>query len=90
MDTEGPVLSLSPSAEARRLGREMDVLMNAVLEYSLDLPMANVIGADSLADRTKCFGDEFWAADSRNPRNWPSSKKWAAVSVVSSITLLGS
>jgi len=87
MDTDGPVLSLSPSAEARRLSREMDVLMNAVVDYSLDLPMANVLGADSLSDRTKSFGDESWAADSRNPRNWPSSKKWSAVSVVSLYTI---
>jgi hypothetical protein len=89
MDAGGAVVSPTPSAEARRLSREMEVMMNTVVELSFDLPMANVIGADSLADRTKCFGDESWAADSRNPRNWPSRKKWAAVSVVSSIALPG-
>jgi len=87
MDAGGAVVSPTPSAEARRLSREMEVMMNTVLELSFDLPMANVIGADSLADRTKCFGDESWAADSRNPRNWPSRKKWAAVSVVSMYTI---
>jgi hypothetical protein len=29
---------------------------------------------------------EDWTVDPRNPRNWPQGKKWAAVSVVSSVT----
>ena len=29
--------------------------------------------------------EDNWPVDPRNPRNWPSGKKWAAVSVVSSI-----
>jgi hypothetical protein len=29
--------------------------------------------------------EEDWAIDPRNPRNWPPGRKWAAVSVVSSV-----
>ncbi|KAI9513187.1 multidrug resistance protein 4 [Russula earlei] len=39
-------------------------------------------------DQSKVLADDLWALDARNPRNWPRSKKWAAVSVVSMYTIV--
>jgi hypothetical protein len=68
---------------------DMDVMTKGIPEISLDVPLAGERSRMVLASKGEVFGaverDSDWALDKRNPRNWPSGKKWAAVSVVSSI-----
>lgn len=77
------------STAAVRLGLEMDMMMKGVSDFShrLSIPaecqdrivLTKEHGASGDVEQ---MGD--WGLDKRNPRNWPLSKKWAAVSVVSS------
>jgi hypothetical protein len=78
---------LSPAAA--QLGRELDVMMKSVSDISLlPVPAESQESQITLTKNSKAPGDvecdEDWALDTRNPRNWPQRKKWAAVSVVSS------
>jgi hypothetical protein len=74
---------------AAQFGRELDVMMKGVSDTSLlPVPAECQESWIALTKETKALGDvesdEDWALDTRNPRNWPLQKKWAAVSVVGS------
>ena len=82
---------LSPAAA--QFGRELDVMMKSVSDISLlPVPEKSQESRIALTKNSKASGDvecdEDWALDTRNPRNWPQRKKWAAVSVVSSLSPL--
>ena len=78
---------LSPMAA--QFGRELDVMMKSVSDTSLlSIPAESQESCVAITKETKALGDvesdEDWALDTRNPRNWPLQKKWAAVGVVGS------
>lgn len=78
---------LSPMAA--KFGRDLDVIMKSVFQISLlPVPAECQESRITLTKETQASGeverDEDWELDTRNPRNWPPQKKWAAVSVVSS------
>jgi hypothetical protein len=82
-------VSLPLSSAAAQFGRELDVMMKSVSDISLlSVPAKSQEIRISLTKNSKASGDvecdEDWALDTRNPRNWPQRKKWAAISVVSS------
>lgn len=77
------------SIAAVRLGLEMDMTMKGVPDFShrLSIPAERQDRIVLTKEHEACgdveqMGD--WNLDKRNPRNWALSKKWAAVSVVSS------
>jgi hypothetical protein len=80
-------LPLSP--EARQLGLELDTMMKSASDISLSIPIDCQGSRIAVTSKDKkAFGnvelEDDWTLDTRNPRNWPISKKWAAVSVVRS------
>jgi hypothetical protein len=79
------------STAAARFELEMDQTMRSVSDFSHAFSMPAEYqsrvtltkeGVTSRDVEQKPEGD--WDLDTRNPRNWPLSKKWAALSVVSS------
>jgi len=78
---------LSPAAA--QFGRQLDVMMKSVSDISLSpVPAECQESRITLTKNSKASGDvecdEDWALNTRNPRNWPRQKKWAAVGVVGS------
>jgi hypothetical protein len=80
-----------PSSAVVRLGLEMDMTMKSVSDFSHTFPTpAEYQSRIDLTREHEASGDieqkpeGDWDLDTRNPRNWPLSKKWVAVSVVSS------
>jgi hypothetical protein len=77
------------STAAVRLGLELDAMMKGVSDFSHSSSTpAEFQSRISFTKEHEASGDVEqmgdWDLDTRNPRNWPLSKKWAAVSVVSS------
>jgi hypothetical protein len=75
------------STAAVQLGLEMDMMKGIPdFSYRLSIP-AECQDRIVLTKEHETSGDVEqmgdWDLDKRNPRNWPLSKKWAAVSVVS-------
>jgi hypothetical protein len=91
MDIANPVtyhVSLLLSPEPKQLGLELDTMMKSVSDISHSMPIDGQGSHIAFTSKDKAFGDveleDDWTLDTRNPRNWPISKKWAAVSVVRS------
>jgi hypothetical protein len=85
--------SVSPPLSLAGPQFEIEV-MKGVSEISLEAPKASegACHGTILANKNQVVGDverdDNWTLDARNPRNWPSGKKWASVSVVSPMVVV--
>lgn len=92
MATDGPAVSHAPrplSLQDMQFRHEVDTMTVEVSEFSSNPPTSSEGCTTVAATVGKASEDvileDNWALDTRNPRNWPLGKKWAAVIVVSSI-----
>jgi hypothetical protein len=92
MDTHcstSPSVSPPLSLAGPQFEIEVDTVIKGVSETSLEAPKASegACHGTIFANKNQLVGDverdDNWILDTRNPRNWPSGKKWASVSVVS-------